>query len=96
MENIFKILKDKFNDSIEISENSDYIKVDSKDWHSIATLLKENEKLKFDYLMCISSYDKGDKKTYGVAYNFKSTSLGHYLEVRIEVDDESSIERERY
>ncbi len=92
MENIFKILKDKFNDSIEISENSDYIKVDSKDWHSIATLLKENEKLKFDYLMCISSYDKGDKKTYGVAYNFKSTSLGHYLEVRIEVDDESSIE----
>ena len=92
MENIFKILKDKFDNSIEISENSDYIKVDSKDWHSIATLLKENEKLKFDYLMCISSYDKGDKKTYGVAYNFKSTSLGHYLEVRIEVDDESSIE----
>ena len=92
MENIFKILKDKFDDSIEISENSDYIKVDSKDWYNIATLLKENEKLKFDYLMCISSYDKGDKKTYGVAYNFKSTSLGHYLEVRIEVDDESSIE----
>ena len=42
--------------------------------------------------MCISSYDKGDKKTYGVAYNFKSTSLNHYLEIRIEINDEESIE----
>ena len=41
--------------------------------------------------MCISSYDKGDKKTYGVAYNFKSTSLNHYLEIRIEINDEESI-----
>ena len=41
--------------------------------------------------MCISSYDGGDKKTYGVAYNFKSTSLNHYLEVRVEITDEGSI-----
>ena len=52
---------------------------------------KNDKKLKFDYLMCISSYDIGDKKTYGVAYNFKSTSLKHYLEVRIEVDCEVEI-----
>ena len=45
----------------------------------------------FDYLMCISSYDCGDKEKYGVAYNFKSTSIGHYLEIRIEVSDNESI-----
>ena len=45
----------------------------------------------FDYLMCISSYDVGDKKHYGVTYNLKSTHLNHYLEFRIEVNDEEEI-----
>ena len=35
--------------------------------------------------------DKGDDKTYGAAYNFYSTTLNHYLEVRIEVEDGQSI-----
>ena len=82
---------DKFSEFLEFSDNSNYIKVNSSSWHDIATFLKENKQLKFDYLMCISSYDMGDKKTYGVAYNFKSTSLGHYLEIRIEVNDKESI-----
>ena len=92
MSYIFKILKDKFDEFVENPENSNYIKIKSSNWHQIANFLKEDKQLKFDYLMCISSYDKGDKKTYGVAYNFKSTQLGHYLEVRIEVNDEESIE----
>ena len=41
--------------------------------------------------MCISSYDKGNNKTYGAAYNFYSTNRQHYLEVRIEVEDGTSI-----
>jgi len=41
--------------------------------------------------MCISSYDKGDEKLYGVAYNLYSTKHQHYLEVRIEVEDGISI-----
>ena len=88
---ISKILKDKFGESVEIHENSNYIKINSLNWHDVASFLKQNNQLKFDYLMCISSYDKGDKKTYGVAYNFKSTSLNHYLEIRIEINDEESI-----
>jgi len=88
---IYKILESKFSESTELIDDK-FIKVSNfNKWHDIALLLKDDNKLKFDYLMCISSYDGGDKKTYGVAYNFKSTSLNHYLEVRIEVTDEESI-----
>ena len=65
--------------------------VDPDNWILLATFLKNDSKLKFDYLMCISSYDKEDGKTYGVAYNFFSTSNKHYLEVRIEIEDGVSI-----
>ena len=87
---IYKVLDSKFSDDIEIVDDK-FIKVLSSKWHDIALLLKNDNKLKLDYLMCISSYDVGDKKKYGVAYNFKSTSLNHYLEIRIEVTDEESI-----
>jgi len=87
---IYKILESKFSNDAELV-NDKFIKVSSSKWHDIALLLKDNANLKFDYLMCISSYDIGDKKTYGVAYNFKSTSLNHYLEVRVEITDEDSI-----
>lgn len=41
--------------------------------------------------MCISSYDKGDNKYYGVAYNLFSTTNNHYLEVRVEAEEGISI-----
>ena len=91
LSDIFKILNDKFSTSVEFIDNSNYITVNHLKWHEIALFLKEDNQLKFDYLMCISSYDKGDKITYGVAFNFKSTSINHYLEIRIEVTDQDSI-----
>ena len=87
---IYKIIESKFSDTTELVDDR-FIKVSNSNWHDIALLLKDHSKLKFDYLMCISSYDVGDKKKYGAAYNFKSTSLDHYLEIRIEVNDEESI-----
>ena len=41
--------------------------------------------------MCITSYDLGDSKTFGLAYNFHSTKLNHYIEVRIEFSDGTEI-----
>ena len=91
LSDIVKLLDGNFSEFIEYLDESNFIKVSSSKWKEIALFIKENNKLKFDYLMCISSYDSGDKKTYGVAYNFKSTSIGHYLEIRIEITDEESI-----
>ena len=41
--------------------------------------------------MSISSYDKGDSKIFGVAYNLHSIKFKHSLECRIEVQDGTSI-----
>ena len=81
---IFKLLNEKFSDSIEHLDDVCFIKANPSKWEDLAVFIKDNDKLKFDYLMCISSYDSGNKETYGVAYNFKSTSIGHELEIRIE------------
>jgi len=84
------ILIEKFEDSIEIVDDR-YFKVKPDIWLEVATYIKEDKNFLFDYLMCISSYDVGDKKNYGVAYNFKSTKLNHYIEFRIEVDSETEV-----
>mgnify|MGYP001227209253 FL=1 len=91
LSDIFKQLNAKFPDSCQFLDEDKFILVKSSNWQDIATFIKQDNKLFFDYLMCISSYDVGDKKTYGVAFNFKSTTLGHYLEIRIEVTDNKSI-----
>ena len=72
-------------------EGKEAILVSSENWAEISLLLKNESDLDFDYLMCISSYDKGDRKKYGVAYNLFSTTNNHYLETRVEVEDGISI-----
>ena len=67
------------------------ILVSPDNWTEVSMLLKNESDLDFNYLMCISSFDKGDNKTYGVAYNLFSTTKNHYLEVRVEVEDGISI-----
>ena len=85
--------------SIESKAGGQSSRIDGKEslivlpdnWIEVSTLLKNESNLDFDYLMCISSYDKGDGKTYGAAYNFYSNLKAHYLEVRIEIEDGVSI-----
>ena len=84
---------------IESKANGQSLRIDGKqalivspdNWIEISTLLKNESDLDFNYLMCISSYDKGDGKIYGVAYNLFSITKNHYLEVRIETEDGKSI-----
>ena len=84
---------------IESKAASQSLRIDGKqalivlpdNWIEISTLLKNESELDFDYLMCISSYDKGDNKTYGAAYNFYSLIKQHYLEVRVETEDGTEI-----
>ena len=73
--------------SSAILDDREVLLVKPQDWGQVAEVLKSTSKLDFNYLMCISSYDKGDNKTYGVAYNLYSTKHKHYLEVRVEVED---------
>ena len=72
-------------------DDTEALLVSPENWNEVSTLLKKESDLDFDYLMCISSYDKGDNKIYGVAYNLFSTTKNHYLEVRVEIEDGKSI-----
>ena len=76
-----------FKDSVTIIDGSTSLLINVEEWSKIADFIKNDKKMYFDYLMSITSYDKEDGKTYGLAYNFYSTSLKQYLEIRIEVDE---------
>ena len=88
---IIKLIESKASGKYSIIEEGEAIYVASDNWVEVSMLLKNEPSLDFDYLMCISSYDKGDGNIYGVAYNFFSTQNKHYLEVRIEVQDGISV-----
>ena len=92
MPNISDIIVNKFKDDVRISEINNVLYVERiEKWLEIAKFINSNDKLKFDYLMCISSYDLGESVKFGVVYNFYSTELKHYLEVRLEFDLETKI-----
>ena len=90
-DDIVKLIESKVPEKSSLIEGREALNVLPGNWVEVSTLLKNESELGFDYLMCISSYDKGDNKTYGVAYNFFSTTKNHYLEVRVEVEDGISI-----
>jgi len=90
-EEICAMLDTKASGKASVIEGKDVISVSPENWSEISSVLKNESKLNFDYLMCISAYDKGDSKVYGAAYNFYSTVNNHYLEVRVEAEDGTSI-----
>tara|TARA_Y100000758_G_scaffold3178_1_gene2702 strand:- start:441 stop:926 length:486 start_codon:yes stop_codon:yes gene_type:complete len=90
-EEIFAMLDARVSGKASVIEGKDVISVSPENWSEISSVLKNESKLNFDYLMCISAYDKGDSKVYGAAYNFYSTVNNHYLEVRVEAEDGTSI-----
>ena len=90
-EEIVALLDTKASGKASVIEGKTVISVSPENWSEISSVLKNESKLNFDYLMCISAYDKGDNKVYGAAYNFYSTVNNHYLEVRVEAEDDISI-----
>ena len=90
-EKIVDFLDTKASGKALVVEGKMVILVSPENWSEISSILKNESKLKFDYLMCISAYDKGDNTVYGAAYNFYSTVNNHYLEVRVEAEDGTSI-----
>ncbi len=84
---ILEMLNLKFPNKFSQIDGADAVLIEPSSWLEIASFLKNDKSLDFNYLMCVSAYDKGDDKTYGVAYNFYSILHAHYFEVRLEVED---------
>ena len=90
-EEIVALLDSEASGKASVIKGKTVISVSPENWSEISSVLKNESKLNFDYLMCISAYDKGDSKVYGAAYNFYSTVNNHYLEVRVEAEDGAPI-----
>ena len=90
-DDIIKFIESKAAGQSSRIEGKESLIVSPDNWIEVSTLLKNESNLDFDYLMCISSYDKGNGIIYGVAYNLFSTTKNHYLEVRVETEDGKSI-----
>ena len=90
-DDIVKLIESKAAGKSSIIEGKEALFITPDNWAEVAMLLKNESDLDFDYLMCISSYDKGDNKIYGAAYNLFSTTKNHYLEVRVGAEDGISI-----
>lgn len=60
-----------------------YISVHPEHWLEAAHLLREDQELHFDSLMCLSGHDGGPEQALWVAYNLHSMDNLHKLEVRI-------------
>ena len=84
-EQVNDFLISKFKNSIKSISESNSLLVEVESWEKVAEFIKNNKKMQFDYLMSITSYDLEDGSKYGLAYNFYSTKLKEYLEIRIEV-----------
>ena len=87
-----EILIDKFKDKISKIDNSSAYLVDNDSWKDVSEYIKNDKNMLFDYLMSISAYDLGESEIFGIAYNFYSTTLKQYLEIRIEIDSNTDIE----
>jgi len=88
--NISDLLVKNHNEHITLDEENEVIFVTNDSWLEIAKNLKEDKDLTFDYLSCVTGYDKGVNEKLGVAYNFYSTSKKHSLEIRIEVERDNA------
>ena len=79
-----KNLSDKF----EVKEEKDAIFVSPENLIQVMKFLKDDNKMKFDTLLCVTGYDD---KVLGSAYNLFSLEKNQYIEVRVEVDRENPV-----
>ncbi len=88
---IFEIIKSQFNDAVLDSKLENvpdpFIKIQTEKIKDVAQFVRDNEQLRFDYLMCLSGVDYKGK--IGVTYNLYSMVHRHKITLKVEVPTES-------
>ncbi len=74
----------------EIKEGKQFIElsVAPGDLHNLAKNLRDSEETAFDFLVCITGVDFGEKL--GMVYHLRSTSLNHTVVVKAMCDDRNT------
>ena len=76
----------------QLEENKQFptFLIPSGKFKSLATRLKEEKDLDFDYLFCLTGVDWGTEL--GVVYHFTSTSFNHSLELKVKTENRENPE----
>ncbi|APF18278.1 NADH-quinone oxidoreductase subunit C [Caldithrix abyssi] len=86
---IFQKLKERFGEAIlELNDEvlQPFIKIAPDKTNQIAQFLRDEDDLKFDFLMCLSGVDLGENL--GVVYHLYSMKLNHKIVLKTEVSKE--------
>nr|WP_041469377.1 NADH-quinone oxidoreductase subunit C [Chloroherpeton thalassium] len=83
----YRVIKEKFGDAVSDLDNNPlmpFFTVENVDaWQAIAFFMREDERLRFDYMACLSGVDYGDGRL-GVVYNFDALATHkHKLTVKV-------------
>ena len=87
-EQIKKNLSDQFKGSVILNEDlaSHQIEINGDDWLDVATFMKNDPKLSFDQLECITGIDTGEEGPLQTHYNLHSMEHRHKVEIVINHD----------
>jgi len=81
-------IKAKFSDSVVESKTEGvlqpYLKVNAEAIATVSSYMRDDDELRFDYLMCLSGVDYG-KDVLGVVYNLYSTGKRHKITLKVDV-----------
>ena len=81
-------LSDQFKSSVIKNENlaEHQVEIKGEDWFDVATFMKNDPKLSFDQLECITGIDTGEDGPLQTHYNLHSMEYRHKIEVVISHD----------
>lgn len=77
-------------EGLTVSEGNDFVEitVSPQNLHDTAKKLRNDDKLNFDFLFCVSGVDY--KNDLGVVYHLRSTSLNHSIVLKTRISDRSN------
>ncbi len=94
-EDILVILQNRLPDielALESGESGQpWIKVPADNIKDVSKILRDDEELRFDTLMCLSGLHYPAEEELGVAYHIHSTSLKHTLALKVRVPAEDPV-----
>ena len=92
MSEIFKYLETEFDGEFSFNEaetGQSWIRVPAPLIKEVAKFLRDDEKLRFNYLMCLSGVHYPNESELEAVYHLHSTTLGHTLVLKARVPEEA-------
>ena len=93
---VWQVINEKFGNAVsELDENPfmPFFEVlKTEQWRDIALFMRDNPKLRFTYMACLSGVDYPEEEKLGIVCNLESLGeLGHRIAVKVKCDRDGGI-----